>query len=211
MELSKLLMRCLHTRYTHIQNSADFALRRKGSVLCIYFAHSDGKEDWKNNLAFPARAYMSKDRPLWFAHRGFLKVWQTIEDYIAADIADPSVKKVILAGYSHGAALAMLCHEYVWRKRPDLRQSMEGYGFGCPRVFFGIPTEALKARWARFTVIRNLDDIVTHLPPKILGYSHVGRMLEIGRRGKYSGIAAHRAKNILTELIETERASVADN
>lgn len=205
MKLSQLFERCLHTRYTHVQNSADFALRRNGATLFIYFAHSDGRTDWKNNLNFPARAYKRERQPIWYAHRGFLKLWQTIEDYIAADVTDHSVKKVIVVGYSHGAALAFLCHEYIWHQRPDLRDRIEGYGFGCPRVFFGIPSAKLRERWASFTVVRNLDDIVTHLPPKLFGYTHIGKMLEIGQRGKYSSIDAHRAENIMAELIECEK------
>lgn len=207
MNLSSLFIHCLHASYTHIQNSADFALERIDSTLYIYFASSEGVEDWRNNLDFPARAYRSDDQPIWFAHRGFLRVWESIIDYIATDLADSTVERFVITGYSHGAALAALCHEYVWRNRPDLRRQVEGYGFGCPRVIWGIPSACLKERWDRFTVIRNLDDIVTHLPPAFLGYTHVGKLLEIGQRGKYSGIDAHRPENILVELLAFEPSS----
>ena len=201
MKLSKLFSRTLRITYTHVQNSADFAIRRVGSVLYLYFAPSEGKEDWKNNLSFPARAYRRSGSGIWYAHRGFLKVWKTIEDFVATDIADPTVGKIVLSGYSHGAALALLCHEYIWFNRPDLRGTLEGYGFGCPRVVFGRPSSDLRARWDQFTVIRNIDDLVTHLPPARLGFTHVGRMVEIGERGKYSSVDAHRAENILVELV----------
>ncbi len=200
MNLSTLLSRTLHTVYTHVQNSADFALRRVGSTLYVYFAGSDGETDWKNNLSFPAKAYRREGSPTWYAHRGFLKVWKTVEDYVAADIMDPDVQRIVISGYSHGAALAVLCHEYVWQSRPDLRESLEGWGFGCPRVVFGIPSRKLRARWEHFTVIRNPEDVVTHLPPVWLGFTHVGMMLEIGERGRYTRIDAHRPENYLTEL-----------
>ena len=54
--------------------------------------------------------------------------------------------------------------------------------------------------WKNFYVVRNLDDIVTHLPPYITGYRHVGNLVEIGRMGNYSGIEAHMAENYLSEL-----------
>ena len=200
MKLSTLFSQTLRTTYTHVQNSADFAIRRAGNVLYLYFAPSEGQEDWKNNLSFPARAYRRSGSRTWYAHRGFLKVWKTVEEYVAADIADPSVKKIVLSGYSHGAALALLGHEYVWYNRPDLRETLEGYGFGCPRVVFGHLSRELRYRWERFTVIRNIDDLVTHLPPALLGFTHVGRMVEIGERGKYSSVDAHRAENIIAEL-----------
>jgi hypothetical protein len=113
---------------------------------------------------------------------------------------DPEVRAVRIVGYSHGAALAVLCHEYLWFHRPDLRQTLTGFGYGCPRVLWGIPTPALQKRWERFTVIRNREDIVTHLPPALFGYFHVGRMLEIGQKGTYSATDAHRPESILKEL-----------
>ena len=143
---------------------------------------------------------------IWFAHRGFLRVWKEIEPSLAPEIADKSIEKIVLAGYSHGGALAMLCHEYVWYHRPELRERLEGYGFGAPRVFWGIKTKALKERWTRFLVIRNLDDIITHLPPWILGYSHMGKVLKIGKRGVYTPIQAHLAENILSELEKYEKS-----
>ena len=116
-----------------------------------------------------------------------------------------NVRKIVTVGYSHGAALAVLCHEYIWFHRPDLRADAEGYGFGCPRVIWGALTVDLQARWEGFTVVRNLDDLVTHMPPVFLGYRHVGGLLEIGKIGKYSAIDAHRAENILSELIIAEK------
>ncbi|MGM9647502.1 MAG: hypothetical protein ACI3YH_05170 [Eubacteriales bacterium] len=204
MKLSTLFDRTLYTMYTHVENSADFALRRVGTTLYIYFAHSDGAEDWKNNFNFPARAYRQAGSPTWYAHRGFLKVWKTVKSYVTADIMDPDVQKIVISGYSHGAALAVLCHEYVWHSRPDLQQSLEGYGFGCPRVVFGVLSKELRSRWAHFTVIRNRDDLVTHLPPAAFGFTHVGKMLEIGQRGRYTRIDAHRPENYQTELERLE-------
>ena len=190
-----------------MQNSADFALQRSGNQLYLYFQSSDGSTDWKNNLDFPAKAY---DRPgdiKWYVHSGFLRVWRTIESYIEADIKDETVGRIVIVGYSHGAALALLCHEYAWYCRPDLRvlrDGIKGYGFGCPRVVWGLnfgkKAKSLKHRWDNFTVIRNLDDIVTHLPPAALGYYHVGGMIKVGENGKYSRIDAHRPESYLAEL-----------
>ena len=53
-------------------------------------------------------------------------------------------------------------------------------------------------------MIRNIDDSVTHLPPRILGYRHVGNVVEIGQAGKYAGFDAHRAENYMIELKNAE-------
>ncbi len=204
MQLSTLFYNCLHIRYTQVENAADFALERVGSVLYIYFEASNGSKDWKNNLNFPAKPYRRMEKSVWFAHRGFLKVWKSIEEHLTESIGDPTVRQIVTVGYSHGAAIAALCHEYVWYHRPDLREYLEGYGFGCPRVLWGICSDQVRQRWETFSVIRNLDDLVTHLPPAIFGFSHVGKLVEIGALGRYNKIDAHRPENILSELYRLE-------
>ncbi|MBE6620616.1 MAG: lipase family protein [Ruminococcaceae bacterium] len=198
--LARLFKRCLTADYVQVGRSANYAAVRQDDVLYLYFQDSNGAQDWRSNLDFPARPYREMDGIRWYAHRGFVRVWQEIEPYIAPYVADPTLHCVVTVGYSHGGALAVLCHEYLWFHRPDLRRSIEGYAFGCPRVLWGARSGELLARWERFFVVRNIDDVVTHLPPRALGYFHVGHLLEIGEKGKYSPIDAHRAENILAEL-----------
>ncbi|MBQ2766350.1 MAG: lipase family protein [Clostridia bacterium] len=200
MNLYDLFSMCLSIPYLQTGGSANYAVHREGRVLYIFFEASSGSNDWRINFNFPAKAYKRMGQPVWFAHRGFLDTWKEIEPVLADKIADRTVKKLVITGYSHGAALAMLCHEYVWYNRPDLRQTLDGYGFGSPRVFWGIKNAELSRRWERFHVIRNIDDIVTHLPPAALGYRHVGTMIKLGGSGKYSPVDAHRPENILREL-----------
>ena len=200
MTLSELFALCLKIPYQQTGVSANYALKRVGRTLYLFFQGSSGKNDWKNNLDFPAKAYKRMGKTVWFAHRGFLKVWKEIEPMLAADIADLNFEKIVIAGYSHGGALAMLCHEYVWFHRPELRGAIESYGFGAPRVFWGLKTAKIKARWEGYVVVRNINDIVTRLPPVALGYSHVGKLLKIGEKGKYSPIEAHDPENLLAEL-----------
>ena len=75
-----------------------------------------------------------------------------------------------------------------------------GFGFGSPRVLWGIPFKFITKRWEGFVVIRNIDDLVTHVPPAILGYYHPRGVYKIGKKGKYSKIDAHRDYNISEEL-----------
>ena len=64
----------------------------------------------------------------------------------------------------------------------------------------GFGRKKIKERWDNFTVIRNIDDIVTHVPPLLFGYYHVGNLLKIGESGKYTSIDAHRPDSYLNEL-----------
>ena len=197
MKLYELFKRCLYIPYFQTGKSANYATEIKDGILYLYFEKSDGENDWKINFDFPAVPYRRMGKTVWFAHRGFIKVWKEIEEKVKADIFNRKIEGITCVGSSHGAAIAVLCFEYAWFNRPDLKENLFGYGFGCPRVIWGeIPDD----RWENFTVVRNIDDTVTHLPPAVLGYKHVGKILEIGQKGRYTPIDAHRQENILTEL-----------
>ena len=200
MSLYELFKECLEIPYTRVDNSGDYAIKRIGNTLYIYLEKSNGREDWKNNFDFPAKPYKDMDGKLWFAHSGFLKVWKSIEPHIAESVSDMDIEGVVTVGYSHGGGLAVLCHEYIWYNRPDIRDNIYGYGFGSPRVIWGVKKREHDIRWENFTVIRNIDDVVTHAPPALFGYFHVGRIFEIGSKGKYSSIDAHRPESYFYEL-----------
>ena len=200
--LAYMLLRCLHAEYFTVENSGSFAVERDGDSLYVLFEKSNGVVDWENNLDFAmaeARRECVRECESWYAHGGFLRVWRSILPYIEGALLDLSVREVISVGYSHGAALALLCHEYIWYSRPDIRSNIYGFGFGCPRVVWGtVPGE--KDRWRSFYRIKNYDDIVTHLPPRTFGFRHVGREINIGGMGRYSRIDAHRSENYIKEL-----------
>lgn len=197
MNLYGLFRRCLYRKYTTSGLSADYDISFSYRTAHIYFQASNGLQDWKNNLSFPARLYAVSDGKNHYAHGGFVRVWESVKDEIDEMLSKRNISCAVCVGYSHGAALALLCYYHLSVTHPDIRQSIYGYGFGCPRVICGRTDGDI---WDNFTVIRNIDDIVTHLPPAIFGYRHVGHMLKIGEKGKYSRTDAHRPENILHEL-----------
>lgn len=206
MNLLQLFTNCLNANYKTVENQGDYAIQYDGSHLYLYFEWSDGQEDWKNNLDFPAKPYKDMGTT-WYCHRGFLKVWKSIEPYVANAIADTKVTAITVVGYSHGGAIATLCHEYVWYNRPDLRDKLEGYGFGAPRVFWGCLKDELKHRWDNFHIIRNLNDGVTYLPPAVFGFRHVNTIDKIGTKGEFAVksklpkcLDAHRPENYILSL-----------
>lgn len=213
-ELLWLFNLCLDAQYINVEEGGSFSLVPYGERLYVLFEKSNGIVDWENNLDFSATIhtdhrhgdtvaaapYKNMDER-WLCHGGFLRVWKSILPYIEGALLDLDFREMICVGYSHGAALALLCHEYLWYNRHDLRGRIFSFGFGCPRVICGsVPKEM--ERWDGFYVIRNLDDLVTHLPPRILGYRHVGKMIEIGGKGRYSRLDAHREDNYILSLRE---------
>lgn len=137
---------------------------------------------------FPSKPYSDMDIP-YRVHRGFLAAWEEVKAIILKkiqEIDEPYLKcyrwkHIVIIGYSHGGALSGLCHEFCWFHRPDLREEgLEGYGFESPRFYAGYSVkDELKERWKHYTVIRCNNDIVTHCPPWIFGYCHVGSMLKV--------------------------------
>lgn len=114
-------------------------------------------------------------------HCGFLAAWKEVEDIIIEKIINPEYQNIVIVGYSHGGALAAFCHECVWFYRPDLREKgLVTYAFEAPRIYAGFKVKKeLQERWAHCYIIRNNNDIVTHCPPSIFCYCHVGNIIQI--------------------------------
>lgn len=176
-ELLEKFNECLKAKYIHTENDGSYAVARSGDKLTLLFEWSNGKRDWLNNFDFPAKPYRDM-KNLWFCHRGFLKVWKSIEPHLKDYIFDLTVTEIDIVGYSHGGAIAQLCFEYVKFNRPDVE--VTGYGFGSPRVLWGLARKAVKSRFEGFKVIRNGKDIVTYLPPVLLGFHHVCEVVRVG-------------------------------
>lgn len=173
---------CQEAEYTHVENDASFAIKREGDRLTLLFEWSNGRNDWINNFRFfavPKKPYKNMTEGIWFCHRGFLKVWKSIEPHVAKAIFETNITKVDIIGYSHGGAIAQLCYEYIKYNRPDIELS--GVGFGAPRVLWGFAGKDVQERFKGFKVIRNGNDLVTHLPPVIFGYRHTGEVVKVGK------------------------------
>lgn len=208
-KLSTVFSKILKAKYIHLEEeTASYWYSKNRKTLTIYFEWSNGKTDWINNFDFPATPYRDmKDK--WYAHRGFLKVWKVIEPHLESAIKDPEIKTINIAGYSHGAAIALLCHEYCKYNRPDCK--VTGTGFGSPRVIWGFLRPSVKRRFEDFTVVRNKNDIVTHVPPAIFGYRHPNGILEICDNEPCNSIDAHRPEEYTKSLIKYEEGSAYEN
>lgn len=199
-KLSELFYTCAYEgNWQVVGEDVNYKFVEEGSTLYIYFQGSSSTTDWIRNFLFKKKPY--KDMESFFrVHRGFLSAWKEVEDIIIEKIQEKDIKlvfnrkkkkyedkesfkwkEIVVVGYSHGGALAGLCHECVWYYREDLRENgLHGFGFEAPR-FYGcmFVKEELKERWKNFIVIRDGSDIVTHCPPTIFGYTHVGSILKI--------------------------------
>ena len=197
--LHRLFENCLTRSYQTVDNAASFDIEVNSGTLFLFFEQSRGGEDWSNNLDFRIRPYDDM-HPVWYCHAGFLKVFKSVLPYLEPYLSDPEIRRVVIVGYSHGGALAILCHEAVWFRRPDIRKHLVSFAYGAPRVLFGAVPKEVRERFAELYLIQNAGDLVTHIPPAFLGYRHVGNIISIGEKGKYSPVDAHRPESYLAEL-----------
>lgn len=183
-------------------DDVDFAFEEREDVLFIFFQGSSQTTDWLRNFMFAKKPYKGMDIP-YRVHRGFLEAWKKVEDIVIEKINSKEWKKIIVSGYSHGAALAAFCHECCWYHSKEKKTKVIGFGFEAPRIYAGFKVKKeLLERWSNFYVIRNDKDIVTHCPPYLFGYTHVGNIVHIGRYHQYGIIKSHFQQNIRQSLLE---------
>lgn len=156
-----------------VKSSQAFVARHTNIVI-VAFRGTDEWRDWLDNLNLP-----SVHHELGRVHRGF----RLALDDIWSDVVR-SVKKfrdrhqsVWFTGHSLGGALATLAAAaWIAEDRP-----FQGvYTFGQPRcgdrTFARNFNVEAKSRFFRF---QNNNDIVTRIPQRLMGYSHVGTFLYI--------------------------------
>lgn len=145
-----------------------------GPVTRLFFQQTVSKSDWLANFDFPAAPY--KDMPKkWYVHRGFKRLWKSVEDEILPIILE--AKRLEVYGFSQGAPLACLAHEAFTFKRGFHPRTTV---FGSPRFLW---IKGAADVLSRFDGVRNLQvrgDLVTHVPPEWMGYLHVGEVLRMG-------------------------------
>lgn len=217
-KLTPLYKRILNAEYIHRDNDADYAIEydKEHHTLYLLFEWSNSDLDWFSNLDFPAKPYKNgKDK--WFVHRGFLRVWKTIKDEVEAKVKEylstVYVAEIICAGYSHGAAIAGLATEdmeYLFTHEWHIPLyndfvPVRGYGFGCPRFAWGKLPKDVAYRFRHFHVVRNCCDLVTHVPPVLFGFHHVGELIEIGQNGGYAPIESHYPEKYALECMCYDR------
>lgn len=206
--MKDLFIRCLKASYRKTPKSGNYAIEVDGDTIYLLFECSNGFWDWVHNFLFPAKPYKRMDC-VWFCHRGFLKVWKAMRDEVEAEVkkillenqtydATP-IKNIVCVGYSHGGAISLFATEDMSYLYGDTL-NVTGYGFGAPRVIWGFAPKAVKNRLQRYFVVRNIPDLVTHVPPVVFGFRHVNGVVKVGKRGKYTPIKAHFASSYKNEL-----------
>jgi len=135
--------------------------------LLIVFRGTSNFKDWLTNLNFD-KAHFNFNQ-----HEGFYEAYQSVQAEIFNEVTRNKGKNIYIAGHSLGGALATLCSV-------DLHLLLQShvtacYTFGAPRTFGKASAKFIDGKMgSRIHNVVNNNDIVTHVPPEALDFSHIG-------------------------------------
>lgn len=171
----KLFSKIKQSNYKTAGDSVDYKIHIDFSEneIQLLFQESNGKRDWQNNFNFPVKVYKNQVSCL-MAHRGFGNAYKSANDEIMKELQEHIQKypafAVVIAGWSHGGALAVLAAEDFHFR---FNRSATLITYGAPKVIFGKESyKYFKYCVPNCVQFANKNDIVTYMPP-FPGYCHV--------------------------------------
>lgn len=165
------------------EDNSQAVLVEHEKYLCIGFRATDEKQDWRDN--FNIRKVNHHGGQF---HSGFYRsvnlVWRVIEEahkeLVKKTDKEGVVRPLFITGHSLGGAMATVATAR-WLLEGD-RQFTATYTFGQPRAVTKetakLLDEKCKTKFFRF---HNNNDIVPRIPPRVIGYKHVGTVVYIDK------------------------------
>lgn len=158
-------------------NSAQSVIVEHENYLCMAFRGTNEAADWLDNINA-----LATDKLFGSFHKGFYNslndVWQPMYDKYRV-LYRKKRKPVFITGHSLGGAMATIAAaKFLHADTPFISV----YTFGQPRAV-SLDTSRIfnTACGNRFFRFQNNNDIVTRVPARIMGYSHVGKYLYIDK------------------------------
>lgn len=160
------------------KNSAQGILVEHQDYYCLAFRGTDEIGDWLDNLEAVSTAEL-----FGHFHRGFWNsvqdIWEILFGQYRLKIQQNKKKPLFLTGHSLGGAMATIAAAILVHRDLPFTSC---YTFGQPRVMdketASIFNIKCKERFFRF---HNNNDIVTRVPARVMGFSHVGDYLYISQ------------------------------
>ncbi len=157
------------------KNSAQAILVEHQDYFCLAFRGSDQISDWLDNIkVFPEKALFGE------FHRGFFNsvndVWEPLfSKYL--ELRKRKKRALFLTGHSLGGAMATIgAAKLIHQDLPFTAV----YTFGQPRALTTATARVFnveaKSKFFRF---QNNNDLVSRVPARLMGYSHVGTYVHI--------------------------------
>ena len=161
-------------------NSAQAALIEHEDYLCMTFRGTNEIVDWLDNVnAFSTSELFGK------FHRGFWNsvqdVWEPLDTHFR-QLQNHNKRPLFITGHSLGGAMATIAAaRFIHEDKPFTSV----YTFGQPRVMTRNTSRIFNAECrSRYFRFHNNNDIVTRVPSRLMGYSHIGSYLYITNEGE---------------------------
>lgn len=156
------------------------------STLYITFRGSDGKQDWCDNIkGWTKEVPYQTTNPNIKVHAGFISQYKKARNLLRVvldkDIVEGKCNSIIVTGHSLGGALATICAlDLQFNDHNDME--IECITFGSPRVGNRAFAHSYNLRVPVTYRLVYGHDTVCKVPPKILGYEHVGTRILVDRK-----------------------------
>ncbi len=148
---------------------------------CMIVCHGTEPNQW-NDIEADANAWTVVSE-VGRVHSGFHtevnELWPLLEQQIKED-----QRPMWFSGHSLGGAMAAVCAVRC-KISPIPSNPQAIFSYGAPRVGDRSYTSFLKVKHYRWV---NNNDIVPRVPPRWLGYRHMGQEIYINRNGKISNL-----------------------
>lgn len=177
-----------------------------GSVFSLKNAFFMSADWWKNFAAWPKALSVGSTK--YMAMAGFVDEYLSLRARVLECVKshNPSVIRVV--GFSQGGAHATLCWRDLVHNFPYAQ--VHGVAFGSPRVYdmqaaaeFGA-TLTKEQKRSSFLRVSAWGDVVTTLPPALLGYGHVGNVKHIGKFKLFPDVSVHGGAPYLKAILDSE-------
>lgn len=181
MTLRERFDKCIWGEFKTAGLDVDYRVAQDGPIYRVYLQGTESLQDVIQDAQFWATPYAQGFR----VHKGIAEAYLSARGRILADLN--AAQAVEVHGWSLGAALAILLY---YDLAPTV--AVRGFGFGTPAILWGAP-KAVRAKFDRFTRITLRGDPFAQgwLPPRLLGYQHVGREVTIGKPHRLDAFARH--------------------
>lgn len=191
MTLQEYINLGISTKFPYIvidnKNKIEISIGIENRTLYISFLGTVSMKDLLHTLMFWKKPY-KRMKNTFYVHAGFLRIYKKLQPIVHNWIKDfNKFDNIIISGHSLGGAIATLCREDIAYLSEEEIKELRTKNTNCiisgtPRVFSIFKSSIPRKRC--FDIIRIIykGDIIPSLPPKILGYTHIGVPYQFGKR-----------------------------
>ena len=167
MKFNELFDLIDNSEYTKSGADVDWTIKVIDDTVYLLFQETTNKIDWKTNFKFWVKPYKHQKNPM-LLHAGFVNAWKSCNDLIMGELIQVmnfnKGKKLIISGWSHGAALTILAAEdYHYRtgERPVV------INYGAPSIIapLAFRTKKYLSECMDYRLFSDVNDLVTKIPP----------------------------------------------